>query len=308
MVTNVSDGSILVDLSQVPDIEMQYLDAQIAQKTTKDALSELFASKGMALVAADDMWNQFRQLGDYHEIIQPEPEPEATQEAEDGQERQEEPRRKGRRRSRRGRSRDSVDSRSSDHDVNVDKDQSQSQAHVSATPTITPPPPRQAPPGYKKCVKCKEVRLLSDFGKHSDSKDGHQSYCRHCKNALGKARRENRPEARLKHHIATRVMKQCPNYPAKLVENLEYYLNYGIDELVYALERDCRERLGMDLIKTFIKGYHLDHKRPLSSFNVTSVECEEFRACWAIENLWMIPGIDNLKKGTKSIEEAGLDG
>lgn len=45
--------------------------------------------------------------------------------------------------------------------------------------------------------------------------------------------------------------------------------------------------------------WHIDHIRPVSSFNFTSTECDEFKRCWALENLQPLWAIDNLRKSNK---------
>jgi hypothetical protein len=93
---------------------------------------------------------------------------------------------------------------------------------------------------------------------------------------------------------------------------LEYYLGYRITALVKALGKDLKEREGSHrkLRDALNEGYHIDHKRPLSSFNVVilenhveMVDWEEFKRCWSISNLMAIPAVENLKKGA-SYDEA----
>lgn len=41
--------------------------------------------------------------------------------------------------------------------------------------------PKAAPsPGHKTCTRCQHERPLADFGKRTDSRDGHKSWCRPC--------------------------------------------------------------------------------------------------------------------------------
>lgn len=43
--------------------------------------------------------------------------------------------------------------------------------------------------------------------------------------------------------------------------------------------------------------WHIDHIRPLCSFNFQTPECPQFREAWALTNLQPLWAIDNLKKG-----------
>lgn len=42
--------------------------------------------------------------------------------------------------------------------------------------------------------------------------------------------------------------------------------------------------------------WHLDHIKPVCSFNFSSIQDEEFKLCWRLENLQPLWAIDNLKK------------
>ncbi len=45
--------------------------------------------------------------------------------------------------------------------------------------------------------------------------------------------------------------------------------------------------------------WHIDHIRPVASFNITSAECEDFKKCWALENLQPLWAEENFKKNKK---------
>ena len=45
--------------------------------------------------------------------------------------------------------------------------------------------------------------------------------------------------------------------------------------------------------------WHIDHIRPLASFNFTSEDCDDFKECWALSNLQPLWASDNSKKGAK---------
>lgn len=76
------------------------------------------------------------------------------------------------------------------------------------------------------------------------------------------------------------------------------------DLIGYTLE-DLIKRLK----KTMPKGYtwqdflngklHIDHKIPKKAFNFTKPEHPDFRRCWALKNLQLLPVEENLSKGSK---------
>ncbi len=49
--------------------------------------------------------------------------------------------------------------------------------------------------------------------------------------------------------------------------------------------------------------WHVDHRRPISSFSFKSHKDLQFQICWALENLRPMRGKDNLEKGSKIIED-----
>ena len=156
----------------------------------------------------------------------------------------------------------------------------------------------------KKCAKCGGVKLHGEFNSNPDSSDGRQSYCKTCKNALGKRRRQMNVRARIKHHTATRVKDQLgPLTPDNITRDLETYLGYNISTLVKALRTDLQTREPEKTLRIALNdGYHIDHIHPLSKFPVIidgEVNWDEFKKCWAISNLSAIPADENLSKGAK---------
>jgi hypothetical protein len=170
---------------------------------------------------------------------------------------------------------------------------------------------------YKKCIKCRawypREDILDDdgnlvtkhgFGKHADSSDGLQSICFTCKNAMNIKARSRNVTSRIRHHIGTRCLTQLGKTytPIQFVACLEDYLGYKITTLVKSLQKDLKEREGAKrkLRDALNEGYHIDHIKPLSSFPVIThgvVDWDEFRKCWAVDNLSAIPADENLAKG-----------
>lgn len=167
-----------------------------------------------------------------------------------------------------------------------------SEGNVTTTPSVS----RQ-----KRCAKCGKKKDHNDFPKHSTSSDGRASYCRACKNGLAKERRFKDPIARITHYTVTRIKNEWPKdkVPDDIHTNLEGYLGYKLSQLKKALREDAKARYDKSLTSCFKDGYHLDHIRPHRLFNAVEVGDEEFRACWAISNLRLIPAAENLAKGGK---------
>lgn len=153
----------------------------------------------------------------------------------------------------------------------------------------------------KTCAKCGQRKTIDQFPKHTTSSDGFASYCKVCKNELNVQRRKKDPVARIKHYTVTRIQNEWPkeDVPGDLYTNLEFYLGYELWKLKAALKKDLKEREGITLQEAFEKKYHLDHKIPHMSFASEVIGDEEFKKCWAISNLWLIPASVNLQKGAQ---------
>lgn len=158
---------------------------------------------------------------------------------------------------------------------------------------------------HKFCAKCNTKKPITDFPSNPDSSDGKGSYCKVCKNNLGKERRQNDAKARFTHYIVTRLRHEHKGQaiPSDLETSLPKYLGYKLWQLRRKLRLELKTQ-GLTLTKAFDKGYHLDHKRPLSSFPTHLIGDSTFQECWAITNLELIPALENLQKGAQIAAEA----
>lgn len=75
-------------------------------------------------------------------------------------------------------------------------------------------------------------------------------------------------------------------------------VGYGVAELMAHIERQFTAGMTWQTWGTF---WHLDHIQPVASFRFTSLECPEFRACWALSNLRPLAAKDNIRKGAKRV-------
>jgi len=48
-----------------------------------------------------------------------------------------------------------------------------------------------------------------------------------------------------------------------------------------------------------VNGWHIDHIKPISLFNITDYNCEDFKKCWSLNNLQPLWAEENMKKGAK---------
>lgn len=80
----------------------------------------------------------------------------------------------------------------------------------------------------------------------------------------------------------------------------EKIVGYSAEELISHLERQFVD--GMTWENHGKKGgWEIDHIIPISSFNFTSTDDPEFRACWALTNLRPLWGTENRKKNNRRL-------
>ena len=75
----------------------------------------------------------------------------------------------------------------------------------------------------------------------------------------------------------------------------EDLVGYNYSQLERRLKKTMPEGYSWD--DFLIGDLHIDHIRPIASFNITSADCFDFRQCWALDNLRLLPASQNrLKK------------
>jgi len=80
----------------------------------------------------------------------------------------------------------------------------------------------------------------------------------------------------------------------------ESLVEYSMTDLIDRLKSTIPQ--GYSWEKDFIAGkgvLHIDHVKPMSSFSFGTAEDEEFKRCFALNNLQLLPAIENMKKSAK---------
>jgi len=117
-------------------------------------------------------------------------------------------------------------------------------------------------------------------------------------NRCNKLYYQKTPKYRISMKIASGIRKTIHNNKSK--RHWETLVDYTITELMNHLESQFKEGMSWD---NYGK-WHIDHIRPVSSFNFTRPECDEFKQCWALDNLQPLWAVDNLRKHNKWIIKA----
>jgi len=114
-------------------------------------------------------------------------------------------------------------------------------------------------------------------------------------NALYRERYNTDIAFRIRNIISSRIYESLKvNNTSKMNESVSDYLPYTIQELMDHLELQFLPGMTWDNHALF--GWHIDHKKPISKFKITSMECEEFQECWALKNLQPLWWQENLAK------------
>lgn len=79
------------------------------------------------------------------------------------------------------------------------------------------------------------------------------------------------------------------------------FLPYTVEQLRNHLEERFEPWMNWENHGVYAVGgerkWQIDHITPHSSFHYETMDCEEFRKCWALENLQPLGAIENIKKG-----------
>ena len=80
-------------------------------------------------------------------------------------------------------------------------------------------------------------------------------------------------------------------------KNRHYFdiLQYTPEELIIHLESQFKDTMSWDNYGE----WHVDHKLPITSFNIEEMGDKEFMKCWSLENLQPMWGDENIRKSNK---------
>jgi len=128
------------------------------------------------------------------------------------------------------------------------------------------------------------------------------------KNEYHKDRTKNDPEYKLKNNIARSVYEVLKH--KKGGKSVLKHLPYTMEELRKHIEDQFKttgnewmtwENWGKYNPKTHNKNrtWNLDHIKAHSKFKYTTMDCQEFKDCWALSNLQPLDSKENILKGNK---------
>lgn len=106
-------------------------------------------------------------------------------------------------------------------------------------------------------------------------------------NSLKKIIRD-RMSRRMRHALGGRNL-------SKKWEHIFDIVGYSVEKLKVHLESKFQENMSWDNIGE----WHIDHIKPESKFNYSSIKDQAFKDCWSLDNLQPLWAKDNLSKGAK---------
>lgn len=124
-------------------------------------------------------------------------------------------------------------------------------------------------------------------------------------------RKANPEKVRAKQRRADAKLQQNPAHvlkkrvKARLRAMLKGDWTGRTEEILGYTKEQLREHIsrqftaGMDWARLMKGEIHIDHIIPVSRFNITSVDCPDFKACWALSNLRPMWALDNQRKQAK---------
>lgn len=191
----------------------------------------------------------------------------------------------------------------------------------------------------KHCFGCNKWKKTKRFSKNKCYWDGLSSWCRECVSLYAKKNREKRNILNKRWRLANPEKakisrdKWIKNNPQKwrdiqtkknkrkrltlkgklcdrIATNLYYSLKGNKNGRGWeSILGYTYKQLNRHLTKTMPKGYtwddymmgklHIDHKVPVKVFNFNKTDDIDFKKCWALKNLQLLPAIENIKKGAK---------
>lgn len=139
-------------------------------------------------------------------------------------------------------------------------------------------------PNYKKEYYQAHKKEVRDWleNRSEEQKKAKAEYNRKWKND----RYANNVGYKLRCIISTAVRRSLLNEKDDSIKNL---LGYNIQELKEHLEAQFEDWMTWDNLgltaKKLKQTWQIDHIKPVNTFNITSTDCEDFKKCWALENL-----------------------
>jgi hypothetical protein len=118
---------------------------------------------------------------------------------------------------------------------------------------------------------------------------------REIKRNYERTRKANDPIYKLINNFRTAIYQVLKEN--QIQKNGHYFetLKYSPENLIEHLESKFKDNMTWDNYGE----WHVDHIKPISSFQITEIGDKEFMSCWSLENLQPLWGKENIRKSNK---------
>ena len=157
----------------------------------------------------------------------------------------------------------------------------------------------------RKCTDCNKWLSLNNFHKNKQRCKSCRLERQRTKEGKRKQRKRNKKwEQSKKGKEYYKKYKVSKNISNRMRESLkgnkqnhhwEDLVKYTLNILKEHLEQQFQDGMSWNNYGE----WHIDHIRPIASFNITDYECDDFKECWSLSNLQPLWAIDNIRKGDK---------
>lgn len=135
-----------------------------------------------------------------------------------------------------------------------------------------------------------------------DKKKYDRSYYLNNKNKINKYQKKygrNKRKTDLKFNLNGRISSGIYDSlkADKAGRHWEELVGYTLEDLIKRLKKTMPS--GYSFKDCFNGKLHIDHRIPVSAFNFTKPEHIDFKRCWALRNLRLLPATENMEKGNR---------
>jgi hypothetical protein len=130
---------------------------------------------------------------------------------------------------------------------------------------------------------------------HKEWREKNADKIRKTKRNYEKTRKSNDPLYKLISNFRTAIYQVLKENNVK--KNGHYFdiLKYTPQQLIEHLEKQFSDEMTWDNYGD----WHVDHKHPISLYNIKEIGDNEFMKCWSLDNLQPMWGSENIKKSNK---------
>ena len=181
--------------------------------------------------------------------------------------------------------------------IRGDKYYQENRAKVKTTHKIYREEHKQSIDDYQKNHRDENKKYAKEYYQsHKEYAKVYHHVHRHRSNKLRRIRYKNDISYKINNNMSAGIRQSLKTNKHGI--SWKNYVDYSIDELIKRLK------------ETLPKGYtwddyinradlHIDHIIPKSVFNITTVECTDFKRCWDLKNLQLLPSLENISKSAK---------